>query len=93
MEKICFSVMPRGAWEDFNEFALAIWTESCESGMYDGSFDAAIYEALDEFGIFEIMEGAFEYDEENGPFDSKKFIEFMSSKGFEFEEHECKINE
>ena len=39
------------------------------------------------------MEGAFEYDEDNGPFDSKKFIEFMASKGFEFEEQECKIEE
>ena len=37
-----------------------------------------------------MYDGAFEYYEEgNGPFDSKKFIEFMASRGIEAIEEEC----
>ena len=91
MLSITFVVLPRGAWMDEDEVAISIWPSDFEDdGMYDGAFDEEVYDALGDFGISEVQEGAFEYYEEgNGPFDSKKFIEFMASRGIEAIEEEC----
>ena len=90
MLSITFTVLPRGSWMDEDEVAISIWPSDFEDdGMYDDAFDDEIYNALGDFGISEVQEGAFEYDETNGPFDSKKFIEFMASRGIKAIEEEC----
>ena len=90
---IRFAVMPQPWFDDDeaeNLTSLAISPADFDGGMYDGSFDEEISDALSDFGIYEVQEGAFNYEGDE-PFDAQKLIDFLAERGITATEDEVQI--